>query len=111
MNVLKVELSTVGVLVCTLSVLVECKLKDEARAAWQLAVYDALYSGWAQWKRDYDAAQNRQALVANSAADAGSSQRNEQIIREELKRQVISWLLDQEGFAGRPGLKARASKR
>ena len=37
------------------------------------------------------------------AADAGSTQRNEQTIREELKRETIAWLLNESDFKGRPG--------
>ena len=43
-------------------------------------------------------------MVGGGISDTGSSQRNEQIIREELKRQVIGWLLDEKDFSGRPGL-------
>ena len=105
-NVVKLALSTSGLSLCTVTVLVECKLTDQAYHAWQLSVYDALYAAWAQWKRDYDSGL-MQTLLGSAAADAGSSQRNEQVIRDELKREVISWLLDEEHFAGRPGLKAR----
>jgi len=103
---LKVGITTVGLTGCVVTVLVKCKLSDEALLAWQLSVYDALYAAWGEWTREYNAALLRQSLVGSSASDAGSSQRNEEIIREELKRQVITWLLSDEQFAGRPALRA-----
>jgi hypothetical protein len=106
-NVVKVALATVGVLSATLTASVRCELTDEAKSAWQLAVHDALYAAWAQWQKDYETALMSQSFTGTTAADAGSSDRNEQIVREELKREVISWLLDEEGFAGRPGLRPR----
>lgn len=107
-NVVKLAISTVGVLSCTLTILVECVLTAEAHSAWQLGVYDALYAAWAQWKKTYDSALLRETLFgASTVADAGSSQRNEQIIREELKREVITWLLDAYDFSGRPALRPR----
>lgn len=107
-NLLRVAVSTLGVLSSTVTFQVRCGLTGTARSAWQLGVYDALFSAWSQWKRDYEAAQIRDAFMGGQdAADAGSSQRNEQIIREELKRQVIAWLLDDEAFDGRPALHPR----
>jgi hypothetical protein len=106
-NVLKVGVTTVGVLTCSVTFLVKCQRTGQAYSEWQLGVYDALYSAWAQWKKDYETARSRQAVFGSTAADSGSSQRNESIIREELKREVISWLLDESSFDGRPGLKER----
>ena len=101
---LKVGVSTAGLAGCIVTFFVECERTDEALRAWQLSVHDALFAAWTQWKKDYEAAQLRKAVTGSSANDAGSSSRNELIIREELKRQVISWLLDEEDFDGRPAL-------
>lgn len=101
----RVGLSTAGLAGCVVTFNVKCQRTDEAMMSWRLSVYDALFSAWSQWKREYAAAQLRQSLMGSSASDAGSSTRNEQIIREELKRQVISWLLDEEEFSGRPALR------
>lgn len=106
-NLMKVGVTTVGVLTCSVTFLVECKRLDQTYLEWQLGVYDALYSAWAQWKKDYETAKARQGVFGTLSADAGSSQRNETIIREELKREVISWLLDESSFSGRPGLKIK----
>jgi hypothetical protein len=106
-NVLKVAVSTLGLLSCTVTFSLRCTLTKSAEQAWKLSVYDALYAAWAQWRRDYEAGQVRQELLGQTTLDAGSSQRNEQVIREELKRELIAWLLDDTDFAGRPALKAR----
>ncbi len=101
---LKVGVSTSGLAGCIVTFLIQCKRTDEALLTWKLSVYDALFSAWSQWKKEYESAQLRRTLTGSNSNDAGSSQRNEQIIREELKRQVISWLLNEENFAGRPAL-------
>ena len=106
-NTLNISVTTVGVANCAFSFLVQCDLGAQAKTAWQLSVYDALYAAWAQWKKDYQAAQTRQQLIGTNSADAGGAGRNQQIIREELKREVISWLLDEESFGGRPEMKPR----
>jgi hypothetical protein len=106
-NILKIGLTTVGCSACTVTFHVVCTPMAQTYLNWQLAVYDALYSAWTQWKRDYDNSQVRQQLAGSTAADAGSSERNARIIREELKRSVIGWLLDEPGFAGRPARQPR----
>jgi hypothetical protein len=73
-NIVKVSVTTVGVLECTVTMLVECELTDEAHAGWQLAVYDTLFSAWAQWRKEYQAGLLRQTMLGSSASDAGSSQ-------------------------------------
>lgn len=103
---LRVGVSTTGLAGCIVTFLVTCERTEESYRAWQLNVYDALFSAWSQWKKEYEAAQLRSAVTGSTGLDAGSSTRNEQIIREELKRQVVSWLLDEEDFAGRPALLA-----
>lgn len=105
---LEVAISTTGLASCVVSVEVRCKRTAQAYAQWQLDVYDALFAAWSQWNDEWESTQNRQALMGMSGADAGSSLRNEQIIREELKRQVIAWLLDESPFEGRPALKPQS---
>lgn len=101
---LKVGVSTAGLAGCIVTFLVTCARTDQALLAWQMSVYDALFSAWNQWKKDYESAQLRKAVTGSTGSDAGSSTRNDEVIREELKRQVISWLLNEEDFAGRPAL-------
>jgi hypothetical protein len=99
---IKVAVTTSGLAQCTVTVLAKCTLTKEAEDAWRLTVYDTLYNAWASWKRDYDSSLMRNVFSATTA-DAGSSQRNEMTIREELKRETISWLLNESPFKGRPG--------
>ncbi len=106
-NSLKVSVSSLGVTSCSVTFMVRCERTRQAYVEWQLSVYDALYAAWAQWKKEYQNNQMRNELLGGSASDAGSSQRNDQIVREELKREVISWLLNEPNFGGRPGLQAR----
>lgn len=101
---LRVGVSITGLAGCLVTFLVTCERTEEAYRAWQLTVYDALFTAWSQWKKEYEAAQLRAAVTGATGSDAGSSTRNEQVIREELKRGVISWLLDEANFAGRPAL-------
>ena len=102
--VLNVGINTLGLASCIVTFKVICEPSKEALAQWQLDVYDALFSAWSQWKAEWDRAQERQQLISAQSADAGSSLRNELTIREELKRQVIAWLLNESPFVGRYGL-------
>ncbi|WP_369133611.1 hypothetical protein [Modestobacter sp. I12A-02662] len=107
-NVLKVAVGTLGLLSCTVTFSVRCKLSASAEHSWKLGVYDALFSAWSQWKRDHEAGAVRKTLLGQTnAIDAGSSQRNDQVIREELKRLLVAWLLDDAAFAGKPALQPR----
>jgi hypothetical protein len=99
---IKLSVTTTGLAQCTVAVLAKCTLTEEAKQSWRLAVYDTLYNAWASWKRDYDSSLMRN-VFGSTAADAGSSQRNELTIRDELKREAISWLLEESPFRGRPG--------
>lgn len=108
-GLLKVAVNVTGCSACSVTFHVVCMRSAETYINWQLSVYDALFSAWSQWKREYENALARQAMVGSAAADAGSSQRNEQIIREELKRSTIAWLLGEPHFAGRNGLNPRPS--
>jgi len=103
----KAAVNTTGLASCIVTFQVTCKRTNQALMEWQLNVYDALYAAWSQWNDEWGAAQNRQTVLGIAGADAGSSLRNEQIIREELKRQAITWLLDESPFQGRPALLQR----
>lgn len=73
--------------------------------AWQHAVYDTLFAAWSSWNQEWEAAQTRRALARALPSGEASGARNAQIVRDELKRQVISWLLDESSFQGRNALK------
>lgn len=108
-GLLKVAVNITGCSACSVTFHVVCMPTAETYINWQLSVYDALFSAWAQWKREYENGLARQTMVGSAAADAGSSQRNEQVMREELKRSTIAWLLGEPHFSGRDGLDPRPS--
>lgn len=83
---------------------VKCKRTQEAVSTWRNAVYDALFAAWNDWNRNWQNAQTRQALVSELPAGESSPARNLQTVKDELKRQVIAWLLDESPFLGRDGL-------
>ncbi|SFV04196.1 hypothetical protein SAMN05216350_11922 [Polaromonas sp. YR568] len=85
---------------------VKCRRTTEAYETWQHAVYDALFSAWNDWNQTWQNAQDRRALVSELPVGESSPGRNLQTVRDELKRQVIAWLLDESPFIGRDGLKA-----
>jgi len=85
---------------------VKCQRTTEAFETWQHAVYDALFSAWNDWNQTWKNAQDRNALVSGIPVGESSPERNLRTIRDELKRQVIAWLLDEAPFNGRDGLKS-----
>src|SRR5438105_14857980 len=91
----------VGAATVAVTFAVECQRTQEAYAAWQQGVYDALFGAWTAWNDEWTAGQNR-SLAVTAAAAEGSGARNAQIVRDEIKRQVITWLLAEAPFFGRP---------
>jgi len=88
---------------------VKCQRTTEAFETWQHAVYDALFSAWNDWNQAWQNAQERRALVSGLPVGESSPGRNLQTVRDELKRQVIAWLLNESPFSGRDGLKTAAA--
>lgn len=78
-----------------------CTLTAEAEAAWQRSVYEALAAGHQDWTRTWRAQQA--ALGAPLALAERSPARHEAMIRDELRRHVIAWLLGEAPFLGRHG--------
>ena len=78
-------------------------------AEWQHAVYDCLLDAWRAWGQEYRTQELQRGAGRLVGFNATSPTRNKEIIREELKRQAISWLLDEEEFDGRDGMRARAN--
>jgi hypothetical protein len=102
----KVDLGVqaVGAGALTMSFTVACQRTSQAEAEWKSAVYDALFSAWSDWNRTYQSAQQNSALLGTLPAGQSSPDQNQQVIIAELKRQVISWLLSESPFPGRPAL-------
>lgn len=92
-------------------VTVSCKLTDEAFSNWRNTVYDALLNAWQSWQQAYRTSLlQQQAIGGPDGWDATSPERNAAIIRDELKRQVITWLLNNSAFAGRDAMIDRSNQ-
>jgi hypothetical protein len=88
---------------------VKCARTQETLETWQHAVYDALFSAWNDWNRNWQNAQSRRALASELPVGESSPSRNLQTVKDELKRQVIAWLLDENPFNGREALLGAAN--
>lgn len=100
----KAVVQAAGVSSVAISFKMTCRRSAQAYARWQQEVYDALYDAWSQWRREWENSQTRRAEMEAVFGGGGSAERLQQIMREEVKRQVIAWLLEEPDFAGRPGL-------
>lgn len=100
----KAAVQAAGVSSFAISFKMTCKRSAQTYAKWQQEVYDALFEAWSQWRREWENAQTRRAELEAVFGGSGSAERLQQIMREEVKRQVIAWLLEEPDFAGRPGL-------
>ncbi len=82
----------------TVTVRLECVPLGETVEAWKNAVYDVIQAAWQAWKRRYD-----EAVAAREVRGSADRQlapaRTAEIVREELKRQVIEMLIG-ERFTG-----------
>jgi hypothetical protein len=84
-----------------------CRRTPERYASWRQQVYETLLAAWTRWQREADSAREAGLMFGTSVLAEGSSSDNRQVIVEELKRQIISWLLEEVPFKGRPGMKPR----
>ncbi len=83
-----------------------CALTAQARAAWVQGVYDALRAAHDVWQREWRA---EQAMAGTRAMLAERSPaRNEELMTNEVRRHVISWLLGESPFRGRKAVPDRA---
>ncbi len=96
---LPVSLSVMGGRSATAAVEIECEPTEAALAEWRQQVFDACLTAHDTWEREYRAEQAR--LGGPVALHERSPTRNRELVRNELKRQVIAWLLGEEDFAGR----------
>ncbi len=84
---------------------IHCERTDNAYAEWRNTVYDALLDAWRGWDQEWRTSQlQRRATGGPGGWDVTSSTRNKEIIRDELKRQVIVWLLNDQNFSGRDAM-------
>lgn len=108
---LHVAMTVGGAKAATVSARITCKRLDSAYQEWQNSVYDVLFDAWSAWDREWRLQQQAAGLgPALRPIDGASPTRNLQTITEELKRQVISWLLDDAGFSGIDAMSHRKTK-
>jgi hypothetical protein len=86
-----------------------CRRTEEHYAEWRQQVFETLYGAWSKWDRDFKSNQQTATLLGGVSGAERSSSRNKDMIREELKRQVISWLLGEVPFGGRPSVRPRTT--
>ena len=79
---------------------VKCVPSEQAMAEWQLAVYDALFEAWRGWDQQFRTQQLSQGGPNLSGINGRSPSRNKELVQAELKRQVITWLLNDIDFGG-----------
>lgn len=100
----KLAVQGAGVSAVDISFTMKCRRSSQAYGAWRQAVYDALFEAWIQWKRDWETEQGRAAGLQLISGE-GSAAKVEETLRNEVKRQVIAWLLDESPFQGRNALR------
>src|SRR5262249_23467029 len=84
------------------SVSLSCEPTDDTLAQWRTAAYGQLLGAYEDWERQYQDDLRAATVTASQQRDDQSSpERNQEIIREELKRQVIEFLFG-DTFAGLP---------
>lgn len=93
----------------SVNVVVRCERTDTKYAEWQMQTFETIATAYYAWKRQYD---EEKAADEDSGVpglvDACSPARNQEIVREELKRQVVE-LLTGGDFRGRPAIENRDS--
>lgn len=84
---------------------VACIAGDEVMNQWRSRVFDALLDAWQGWSQSWRTARAAGAAFGGLGGwDATSPARNLEIVKNELKRQVIEWLLDERPFKGRDAM-------
>ena len=95
-----VTLAAVGANSAVASVEIACGPTEQAMAQWRQDVFDALLAAHEERVREYRAEQARLGL-GGAVIHERSPARNAEMIRHELRRHAIAWLLDESPFRGR----------
>jgi hypothetical protein len=98
-----VAINAIGAESVTATVEITCIPSDESMATWQQAVFDACLSAWQTWQSAWQSARSQLGITTGSIAER-SPDRNAEMIQDEIKRQVVAWLLGEEPFQGRSAL-------
>ena len=88
----------------TVAIELTCSVTAQAQAAWRQDIYDGLRSAYDLWMREWRAEQARSGLSGGSLAER-SPARHAEMIRAEIRRHVIAWLLGESPFRGRPAVR------
>lgn len=99
-NKLSISVLANGAECVSVSGLIICQRTDESFSEWQNSVYDILLEAWRAWDQAYRTEQLQKGGAALTPINSTSPARNKEIVFEELKRQVIKWLLNDQGFNG-----------
>jgi hypothetical protein len=100
---LPVSASLVGAYSGNVGIELICELTAQAEAAWAQGVYDSLRAAYDSWLREWRA---QQAVAGRPPVLAERSPaRHAEMIQTELRRHVISWMLGESPFGGRPAVR------
>jgi hypothetical protein len=88
----QVSVTTAGTYQGSVSVALECELRDSAEEAWRLETFTQLLDAHRAWQAQYDSERTAAAVREGIAIEGAPPERNREIVREELKRQVIEML-------------------
>jgi len=89
---------------------VHCEPTEVGLLRWRISTYEKLAAAFADMQRQYDEEQRSIEDSVPSIADRFAPGRNQEIIRDELKKHVISMLTGVD-FNGRPALELDAKTR
>jgi hypothetical protein len=104
---IEVAVQAIGAASVVVTFRAHCVRTARALQQWQYEVYDVLFAAWSQWNAEFQASQRQQRAAEVLPGGSNSPSRNAQIVFEELKRQVITWLLQESPFQGRNALLPR----
>lgn len=88
----------------TIAVSLTCTLTQQGEDAWRQDVYDALHTAHDLWLREWRAAQSQGGRPTELAER--SPGRHTEMIKAEIRRHVMAWLLGESPFMGRPAMPA-----
>jgi hypothetical protein len=95
-----VAVTVTGAATATAAVLLHCEATGQALAAWRQDVFDGLRSSYDLWLREWRAEQSRGDRPSGAFTER-SPARHQEMIRAEIKRHIVGWLLGESPFEGR----------
>jgi hypothetical protein len=98
-----VAVTVTGAATATVAVHLTCDVTEQALDAWRQDVFDGLRGAYDLWLREWRAAQARNGPPDSTLAER-SPARHAEMIRAEIRRHVVAWLLGESPFQGRPAV-------